>query len=88
MTQEWSVTMETSADTTTSSAVQDDTATVQTSTQQDDRGAGCEQAALAEAGKGAEPEKPKCLDLVFAMDCTGSMGSYIHQAQQVSPTGS
>ena len=24
------------------------------------------------------------LDLVFAMDCTGSMGSYIHQAQAVS----
>ena len=25
----------------------------------------------------------KNLDLAFAMDCTGSMGSYIHQAQQV-----
>ena len=28
-------------------------------------------------------EGPKMLDLAFAMDCTGSMGSYIHQAQQV-----
>ena len=26
----------------------------------------------------------KELDLVFAMDCTGSMGSYIEQAKQVS----
>ena len=26
---------------------------------------------------------PKLLDLAFAMDCTGSMGSYINQAQQV-----
>ena len=29
-------------------------------------------------------EGPKMLDLAFGMDCTGSMGSYIHQAQQVS----
>ena len=27
---------------------------------------------------------PSVLDLAFAMDCTGSMGSYIHQARQVS----
>ncbi len=26
---------------------------------------------------------PSLLDLAFAMDCTGSMGSYIHNARQV-----
>ena len=33
----------------------------------------------------AAPKKTesKNLDLVFAMDCTGSMSSYIYQAQQV-----
>ena len=29
-------------------------------------------------------EGPSVLDLAFAMDCTGSMGSYIQQARQVS----
>ena len=28
-------------------------------------------------------EGPNVLDLAFAMDCTGSMGSYIEQARQV-----
>ena len=28
-------------------------------------------------------EGPSVLDLAFAMDCTGSMGSYIEQARQV-----
>ena len=31
-------------------------------------------------------EEQKLLDLAFAMDCTGSMGSYINQAQQVTQT--
>ena len=30
-----------------------------------------------------EKTESKKLDLAFAMDCTGSMGSYIQQAQQV-----
>lgn len=34
--------------------------------------------------KAEETEGPTLLDLAFAMDCTGSMGSYIHQAQSVS----
>ena len=36
--------------------------------------------------KAEEKEKdegPSVLDLAFAMDCTGSMGSYIEQARQV-----
>ena len=33
--------------------------------------------------KPAEKEGPKNLDLAFAMDCTGSMGSYIDKARQV-----
>ena len=39
-----------------------------------------------EASEDAASEKmdSKKLDLAFAMDCTGSMGSYIKQAQQVS----
>ncbi len=42
-----------------------------------------------ETGAGAEKEEakkddgPSVLDLAFAMDCTGSMGSYINQARQV-----
>ena len=38
-----------------------------------------------EASEDAVSEKmdSKKLDLAFAMDCTGSMGSYIKQAQQV-----
>ena len=31
----------------------------------------------------SKKEGPKFLDLAFAMDCTGSMGSYIKSAQQV-----
>lgn len=33
-------------------------------------------------------EGPSVLDLAFAMDCTGSMGSYIDQARRVSVFGS
>ena len=34
--------------------------------------------------KPKKPAGPKLLDLAFGMDCTGSMGSYIRSAQQVS----
>ena len=52
-----------------------------------------EMASSSEAAPGAVPvvDRPPVakhdstiLDLAFAMDCTGSMGSYIHQAQQVN----
>ena len=49
-------------------------------------GAGKEEGDVAMDQSGdAAPKKTesKNLDLAFAMDCTGSMGSYIHQAQKV-----
>ncbi|KAI0212361.1 hypothetical protein LSAT2_002725 [Lamellibrachia satsuma] len=41
-------------------------------------------AADTSGGAATRKTESKNLDLAFAMDCTGSMGSYIHQAQQES----
>ena len=40
--------------------------------------------ASATGDVGSQPATQRTVDLAFAMDCTGSMATYIKQAQEVS----